>query len=158
MENSSRALVKQRDAKSGHNFGSMVKKLMEKRSNPKLGSADRVALVVPADVIAEDLKKGAKGSHLSALSRKLYRNSGTVDQTAAKALTEVKTNTRTLAMVLRSERELLAQNKEYEAEISELRLLMEEKNLEVSIPMLTKNLIYFKVVIFVEVDYVRHIA
>ncbi|CAL9205490.1 unnamed protein product [Musa hybrid cultivar] len=34
-------------------------------------------------------------------------------------------------MALRSERELLAQNKEYEAKISELRLLIDEKNEEV---------------------------
>ena len=36
-------------------------------------------------------------------------------------------------MALRSERELLAQNKEYEAKISELRLLIDEKNEEVII-------------------------
>ncbi|WOL00973.1 hypothetical protein Cni_G09686 [Canna indica] len=130
-ENSSRALVKARDAKGGHHFGSMVKKLMEKRSNSKPGSAGRTALVVSPDMIADDLKKGAKGSHFSAMSRKLYQKGGSAERTADKALTEVKTNTRTLAMVLRSERELLTQNKEYEAEISELHLLIEEKNREI---------------------------
>ncbi|CAD5194755.1 unnamed protein product [Musa acuminata subsp. malaccensis] len=128
VNNSSRALVDPRDAKTGHNFGSMVRKLMEKRSNPKPGSASRAALVVPSDPIAEDLKKGAKGSHFSALSRKLFQKGGTAERTTVKALMETKTNARTLAMVLRSERELLTQNKEYEAEISELRLLIEEKN------------------------------
>ncbi|THG05045.1 hypothetical protein TEA_027717 [Camellia sinensis var. sinensis] len=48
-----------------------------------------------------------------------------------KALTEVKSNTRTLAMVLRSERELLSQKKEQEVEITDLKLMVEEKNREV---------------------------
>nr|CAD1841592.1 unnamed protein product [Ananas comosus var. bracteatus] len=56
---------------------------------------------------------------------------GSGDRAATKALTEAKANTRTLAQVLRSERELLSQNKEYEAEMSELRLLLEERNREV---------------------------
>ncbi|RWW27402.1 hypothetical protein BHE74_00021302 [Ensete ventricosum] len=128
VNNSSRALVKPPDAKTGHNFGSMVRKLMEKRPNPKPVLAGRAALVVPPDPIADDLKKGAKGSHFSALSRKLFQKCGTAERTTVKALMETKTNARTLAMVLRSERELLTQNKEYEAEISELRLLIEEKN------------------------------
>lgn len=128
-ENYSGALITAREAKSGrNNFGSLVKKLVEKRTNPKLGSGDRLVLAVPDDVIAKELEKYSKGSHFSALSKKLSQKGGA----AEKALTEVKTNTRTLAMVLRSERDLLAQNKEYEAEISELRLLMEEKNREVS--------------------------
>ncbi|XP_008780987.3 uncharacterized protein LOC103700870 isoform X2 [Phoenix dactylifera] len=138
MDDSSRALAKIRSgdlaagkAKTGQNFGSMMRKFMEKRSNLKPGSADRTALVVPADLIAEDLKKAAKGSNFSALHRKLFQKGGSADRTAGKALTEVNSNTRTLAMVLRSERELLSQNKEYEAEIMELRLLIEEKNLEV---------------------------
>lgn len=104
---------------------------MEKRSNLKPGSADRTALVVPADLIAEDLKKAAKGSNFSALHRRLFQKGGSADPTAGKALMDVKSNTRTLAMVLRSERELLSQNKEYEADITELRLLIEEKNREV---------------------------
>ncbi|XP_010907588.1 uncharacterized protein [Elaeis guineensis] len=138
IDDSSRALAKIRSgdlaagkAKTGQNFGSMVRKFMEKRSNLKPGSADRTAFVVPADLIAEDLKKAAKGSNFSALHRKLFQKGGTVEPTAGKALMEVKSNTRTLAMVLRSERELLSQNKEYEAEITELRLLIEEKNREV---------------------------
>ncbi|XP_042386338.1 uncharacterized protein LOC121978008 [Zingiber officinale] len=128
-ENYSRSLVRARDAKNGHNnFGSLVKKLMEKRTNPKLGSRDRLDLVVPDDRIVEELKKGAKATHFLGLSKKLYQKGAAAEK---KVLTEVKSNTRTLAMVLRSERELLAQNKEYEAEISELQLLMEEKNREI---------------------------
>ncbi|CAD5195843.1 unnamed protein product [Musa acuminata subsp. malaccensis] len=65
------------------------------------------------------------------LSRKLYQKGGTAERKAEKALTEVNTNTRTIAMALRRERDLLAQNKEYEAKISELRLLIDEKNEEV---------------------------
>ncbi|EAZ28599.1 hypothetical protein OsJ_12586 [Oryza sativa Japonica Group] len=50
-----------------------------------------------------------------------------------KALTEVKNggNTRTFAMVLRSERELLTQSKEQEDEIAGLRLQLEQKDTEV---------------------------
>ncbi|KAK4373648.1 hypothetical protein RND71_009032 [Anisodus tanguticus] len=76
-------------------------------------------LVIPADFIAEDLKKAAK-------RRKVVQRSEN-----KKALTEVKANTRTLAMVLRSERELLSMNKEHENQIVELKLLVEEKNREV---------------------------
>lgn len=43
----------------------------------------------------------------------------------------MKANTRSLAMVLRSERELLGQCKEQELEITELKLTVEEKNREV---------------------------
>ncbi|KAK1292308.1 hypothetical protein QJS10_CPB17g02084 [Acorus calamus] len=56
---------------------------------------------------------------------------GSADRTEVRALTEGKSNTRTLAMVLRSERELLSQNKEFELEVAELRLKLEEKDREV---------------------------
>lgn len=52
-------------------------------------------------------------------------------RSSRKALTEVKENTRTLAMVLRSERELLSLNKEQKHQIQEIKLLLEEKNQEV---------------------------
>ena len=39
---------------------------------------------------------------------------------------------RTLAMVLRSERELLVMNKKQEMEISQLKFMLEEKSTEVS--------------------------
>ncbi|XP_073005022.1 uncharacterized protein [Typha latifolia] len=135
--NSSRAIVRTRSgdvalgkATDCHNFGSMVRKFMEKRSGSKPGS-NRMALALPADAVADDLRKAVKGSNLSALSKKLFQKGGSGERTAGRALTEVKNNTRTLAMVLRSERELLSQNKEYEEEISEFRLLIEEKNREV---------------------------
>ncbi|XP_059663478.1 uncharacterized protein LOC132309147 [Cornus florida] len=142
-QNSSRALVKTKTssdvapikAKNEQNLSAMVKKFMEKRSKPK--TANRTALVIPADFIAEDLKKTArKGANFSGLHRKLFsKGSGSgsagKDESERKALTEVKANTRSLAMVLRSERELLSQNKEQEAEINELKLILEEKNSEV---------------------------
>ncbi|MQM14204.1 hypothetical protein Taro_047135, partial [Colocasia esculenta] len=137
---SSRALVpaKSGDASSGggQKLGSMVRKLMDKRPG-KSGSSDAAKLVVPGGRIAEDLKKavaagGKKESSLATLHQKFFQKGGLVgERTPAKALTEVKTNTRTLAMVLRSERELLTQNAEYEVEISQIRLLLEEKDREV---------------------------
>ncbi|GMP26582.1 hypothetical protein CsSME_00002961 [Camellia sinensis var. sinensis] len=138
--NSSRAIVKAKSSdvaqvrvKNDENFSAMVKKLIEKRvAKPKKAAN----LVIPADFIAEDLKKTAKnGSNFSGLHRKLFgkglgSGSGSVGS-EKKALTEVKSNTRTLAMVLRSERELLSQNKEQEGEITELKMMLEGKNREV---------------------------
>ncbi|GAB4830739.1 hypothetical protein Ancab_004771 [Ancistrocladus abbreviatus] len=129
-------------AKNGQNFTAMLKNFMEKRSNSRGKSERTMPLIVPADFIAEDLKKTArKGSNLAALPRKLFRTgsgSGEKGQNSSdtkkvKALTDVtsRANTRTLAMVLRSERELLSLSKEQEAEIAELKSLLEERNREV---------------------------
>ncbi|XP_020591792.1 uncharacterized protein LOC110032485 [Phalaenopsis equestris] len=129
-DNSSRVLAK----KNPLTFGTIVKNFMEKRSNSKCGSAKGTELVIPPDTIAEDLKKATgkgSGSGFSSLHRKLFNRSGSLDRTPKNALTEVNNNTRTLGMVLRSERELMSQNKEYEKVIADLRLLVEEKNLEV---------------------------
>ncbi|KAK8500357.1 hypothetical protein V6N13_008856 [Hibiscus sabdariffa] len=108
----------------------LVKKFMDTKSaNKKTG-----LLVIPSDVIAEDLKKTVrKGAAFTALQRKLFgKGSSNKDhKKEVKALTEVKENTRTLAMVLRSERELLSANKELEMEVSELKLLLQDKNREV---------------------------
>lgn len=93
-------------------------------------------LLIPSDVLAEDLKKTArKGAALTVLQRKLFGNGSAGKDRGkmeVKALTEVKGNTRTLAMVLRSERELLSANKELEMEIAELKLQLQDKNTEVS--------------------------
>ncbi|MQL96285.1 hypothetical protein Taro_028965, partial [Colocasia esculenta] len=138
FSSSSQALVRMKPgdlaAKNGQNLGSMVRKFMEKRSKVK----DLGKVVLPPARVVEDLKKAAaggsagKGSNLAVLHRKLFQRGKSGDGTPAKALTEVKSNTRTLAMVLRSERELLDQNKEYEAEILELRSLLEDKEREVN--------------------------
>lgn len=65
---------------------------------------------------------------MGTLQRKLFGK----EKEKVKALTEVKgNNTRTLSMVLRSERELLSMNKDQEIEISELKFQLEEKNREV---------------------------
>ncbi|CAH8386805.1 unnamed protein product [Eruca vesicaria subsp. sativa] len=111
------------------NLTSMMKKLMEmkKKSNPK---SKRAELLIP-----HELKKldntvrvgGGKGSTLGALQRKLFGK----EKEKVKALSEVKVNTRTLSMVLRSERELLSMNKDQEIEISELKFQLQEKNREV---------------------------
>ncbi|KAK1317437.1 hypothetical protein QJS10_CPA05g01041 [Acorus calamus] len=124
------ALTRTRSKSNDHDLGSMVRKLMEKK--PK-AAADRPVLAIPVDFIAEDMKKTAKGSNFTALHRKLFQKKAmeSADRTDVRALTEVKSNTRTLAMVLRSERELLSQNKEFESEVAELRLKLEEKDREV---------------------------
>ncbi|TMW82450.1 hypothetical protein EJD97_005911 [Solanum chilense] len=126
------------------NFSSMVKKFVEHKSaSSKLMKQQQqkkgdLKLVIPVDFIAEDLKKTAKrGSGLSSLHKKLFKGSSSgggvkkEEGSAVKALTEVKGNTRTLGMVLRSERELLSMNKEQEDHIVELKLMLEEKNREV---------------------------
>ncbi|WCJ28163.1 hypothetical protein M5689_009870 [Euphorbia peplus] len=121
-----------------HNLTSMVRKFIEKKSTLKKGSGGGGGGVfVPSDLIAEDLKKTArKGAGFIGLQKKLFGNGKEKEKKTVKALTEVKGNgnsgnTRTLAMVLRSERELLSENKEQEMEISELKLMLEAKNREV---------------------------
>ena len=142
---SSRALVKSKplDVSQGsriktkpadHNLTTMVKRFMDKKSTNKTMGLGQ--LVIPSDVIAEDLKKTArKGAAFTVLQRKLF-GKGSADKDRdkkdVKTLTEVKGNTRTLAMVLRSERELLSTNKEQEMEIAELKLMLQDKNREVS--------------------------
>lgn len=104
----------------------MMKKLMDmKKSNPK---SKRVELVIPHELKKLDAVRGGGGkSALGTLQRKLFGK----EKEKVKALTEVKGNTRTLSMVLRSERELLSMNKDQEIEISELKFQLEEKNREV---------------------------
>ncbi|XP_057430327.1 uncharacterized protein LOC130723341 [Lotus japonicus] len=135
---SSRALVKAKPStvvastkKVDPTLTTMVKRFMEKK--PK---AAGTRLTIPCDVIAQDLKKDAKKvAGFSALQKKLFgkgtASSSEKKKEKVKALTEVKGNTRTLAMVLRSERELLNINKEHEMEISQLKRMLEDKNKEV---------------------------
>ncbi|KAF3451856.1 hypothetical protein FNV43_RR07952 [Rhamnella rubrinervis] len=131
-------LAKLKSKPSDPNFTTMVKKFMENRStatSSKTKVDNRVGLVIPSDVIAKDLKKTARnGSNFANLHRKLF-GKGTTEKEKGKkevkALTEVKGNTRTLAMVLRSERELLSLTKEQETEIAELKLMLDGKNREV---------------------------
>ena len=70
-------------------------------------------MVVPLDVIAEELKKTArKGTSFKGLHKKLFGTGNETTVFDSKKKKEVKEeNTRTLAMVLRSERELLGMNK-----------------------------------------------
>ncbi|CAK8531280.1 unnamed protein product [Lathyrus sativus] len=133
---SSRAMVK---AKPSHvtpttkvdpTVTTMVKKFMANK--PKSVNPASTKLFIPSDVIAKDLKDAKRVTGFSALQKKLFGKSGSCEKKEkVKALTEVKGNTRTLAMVLRSERELLSINKEQEDEISRLKLVIENKNKEV---------------------------
>ncbi|KDP29298.1 hypothetical protein JCGZ_19401 [Jatropha curcas] len=132
--------TKSKSKSNDHNLSAMVKKFMEKKSTGK-GSSSKTAaaggLVIPSDLIAQDLKKTArKGTSFIGLQKKLFGKEKEKENKTVKALTEVKgsgnsANTRTLAMVLRSERELLSANKEQEMEIAELKLILEDKNREV---------------------------
>lgn len=134
----SRALTKKKDA-TQINISSMVKKLVENKKAKNFDKGPK--FVVAADFLAEDLKKNAKKSTgLSGLHKKLFKGSSGSssgakrgEESSKKALTEVKSNTRTLAMVLRSERELLSLNKEQEEQIAEFKILIQEKNREVNL-------------------------
>ncbi|KAG6383398.1 hypothetical protein SASPL_156848 [Salvia splendens] len=103
-------------------------------NNSNTNSLNSSGFVIANDLLAEDLKKGGKKSAgLGGLHKKLFKG-GLVkrgDEGSKEALTEVRSNTRTLAMVLRSERELLSLNKEQEELIAELKFLLEEKNTEI---------------------------
>ncbi|KAL1804140.1 hypothetical protein ACET3Z_032787 [Daucus carota] len=125
---SSRALSK---PKKDQSLGAMVKKLMEKKPKGGVGREQRGGLFVAAEILKEDLKKSGKkgGGFGGGLGKKLFGKGSEGEK--VKALTEVKANTRSLGMVLRSERELLSQNKDLELEIVELKLIVEERNREV---------------------------
>ncbi|KAI3510325.1 hypothetical protein L1887_17225 [Cichorium endivia] len=136
------ALAKSKSAKNEQNFSAMVKKFMEKKSSTSSSKLKGREFVVAADVtsiIADDLKKkmtmtARRGgtSGFGGLHKKLFGSNVKGEKSETKkALTEVKANTRSLAMVLRSERELLSRSKDQESEIMELRLMLEEKNREV---------------------------
>ncbi|KAF0915179.1 hypothetical protein E2562_034091 [Oryza meyeriana var. granulata] len=108
------------------NLGSVLRRLISMDKKPAKNLP-----VPPAAVAAGSAEKNGGGGKLPGLSRKLFQKGAS--ETKKKALTEVKNggNTRTLAMVLRSERELLTQNKEQEDEIAALRLQLEQKDMEV---------------------------
>jgi hypothetical protein len=136
---SSRAIIK---AKPSHitpttkvdpTLTTMVKKFMQNKPKSVNPTTTTTKLFIPSDVIAKDLKKDAKRvTGFSGLQKKLFGKNGSSEKKEkVKALTEVKGNTRTLAMVLRSERELLSINKEQEEEILKLKLMIENKNKEV---------------------------
>lgn len=118
----------------------MVKKFVENKRTKNLDKGPK--FVIASDFVALDLKKNAKKSTgLSGLHKKLFKGSSGSsssvakrgDESSKKALTEVKSNTRTLAMVLRSERELLSLNKDHEEQIAELKILLQQKNMEVNL-------------------------
>lgn len=104
------------------NLTCMMKKLME--MNPKSKRAD---LLIPEEAL-KTVRGGGKSTTLGTLQRKLF------GKDKVRALTEVKGNTRTLSMLLRSERELLSTNKDQEVQIADLKLHLQDKNTEVSLP------------------------
>ncbi|CAL4927366.1 unnamed protein product [Urochloa decumbens] len=120
------------------NLGSVLRRLISMDKKPP--SAKTHLPVPPAAAAAAAAAKNTGGGKLPGLSRKLFQKGSSSDAAAAgkktKALTEAKNggnnaNTRTLAMVLRSERELLAQSRAHEDEIAALRLQLENKDREV---------------------------
>ncbi|CAL4935978.1 unnamed protein product [Urochloa decumbens] len=121
------------------NLGSVLRRLISMDKKPP---SAKTHLPVPpaAAAAAAAAAKNTGGGKLPGLSRKLFQKGSSSDAAAAgkktKALTEAKNggnnaNTRTLAMVLRSERELLAQSRAQEDEIAALRLQLENKDREV---------------------------
>ncbi|KAK9056410.1 hypothetical protein SSX86_027501 [Deinandra increscens subsp. villosa] len=130
-------------SKNDQNLSAMVKKFMEKRSTKPKPPRD---FVVAADVttfIADDFKKKTT---IRGGFGKLFGKSDDVSDRKKKkkaaalglGLPEVikppqqqQQHARTLGTVLRSERELMSQNKEQETEILHLKAMLDEKNTEV---------------------------
>ncbi|XP_057827045.2 uncharacterized protein LOC131038573 isoform X2 [Cryptomeria japonica] len=114
------------------NMTSLVKKFMDTKAKPLPHSGNCV--VIPADFIAQDLKKAsAKANKFKSLQEKLLhkvsgKSAGSHSQ--KKMLTDSKV-TRPLSVVLKSEQELLQQNREYQIEIEELQTVLASKNAEV---------------------------
>jgi hypothetical protein len=119
------------------NLGSVLRRLISMDKKPP--SCKNQLPVPPAAAAAAAAAKNNGGGKLPGLSRKLFQKASSTEAAAprkTKALTDVKNggnnaNTRTLGMVLRSERELLAQTKAQEDEIAALRLQLENKDREV---------------------------
>ncbi|CAN6465441.1 unnamed protein product [Victoria cruziana] len=139
--NASRILARAQSAGAPHSnslkanndrkFASLVKSFIERKAKPSV-AATPPNLVIPADVIANDLKKSApRASKMSNLHRKFFDKASAYRSQTKKAFPEGKENTRTLAMVLKSERDLTNRNKEYETEIEGLKGMLAEKNSEV---------------------------
>lgn len=111
----------------------LVKKFMHNKGKPSASNAS--TLVIPADIIAEDLKKAsAKATRVTSLQKKLLQKvSGKSSETPPsqkKLLTDSK-STRPLSVVLKIEQDLLQKNREYEMEIEELHKRLANKNAEV---------------------------
>ncbi|KAI4343206.1 hypothetical protein MLD38_027735 [Melastoma candidum] len=124
---SSRALAKTKaQNQQSVNFAAMVKKFMS-------GAGKENSKAAPLKLaMEEEVKKNVFGRKEARgvnglLQKKLF---GSGDKSQRKALVEV-SNTRTLGMVLKSERELLSANKELELEVARLKLDLEQKNREV---------------------------
>jgi hypothetical protein len=118
------------------NLGSVLRRLISMDKKPP--TKNHHYLPVPPAAAAAAAAKNNGGGKLPGLSRKLFQKGSSEGSNKKKlaALTDVKNggnnaNTRTLAMVLRSERELLAQSKAQDDEIAALRFQLENKDREV---------------------------
>ncbi|PWZ22857.1 hypothetical protein Zm00014a_037336 [Zea mays] len=120
------------------NLGSVLRRLISMDKKPP-SSKNQLPVPPAAAAAAAAAAKNNGGGKLPGLSRKLFQKASSTEAAAprkTKALMEVKNssnnaNTRTLGMVLRSERELLAQTRAQEDEIAALRLQLENKDREV---------------------------
>jgi hypothetical protein len=117
-------------------LGSVLRRLISMDKKPP--TKNHHYLPVPPAAAAAAAAKNNGGGKLPGLSRKLFQKGSSEGSNKKKlaALTDVKNggnnaNTRTLAMVLRSERELLAQSKAQDDEIAALRFQLENKDREV---------------------------
>lgn len=111
----------------------LVKKFMHNKGKPSASNVN--TLVIPADIIAEDLRKASdKATRITSLQKKLLQKvSGKSSETPPsqkKMLTDSK-STRPLSVVLKSEQELLQKNRGYAMEIEELHKRLADKNAEV---------------------------
>jgi hypothetical protein len=118
------------------NLGSVLRRLISMDKKPP--TKNHHYLSVPPAAAAAAAAKNNGGGKVPGLSRKLFQKGSSEGSNKKKlaALTDVKNggnnaNTRTLAMVLRSERELLAQSKAQDDEIAALRFQLENKDREV---------------------------
>ncbi|XP_071699947.1 uncharacterized protein [Rutidosis leptorrhynchoides] len=127
------------------NLSGLIKKFIMEKKKPK----PSVDLVIATDTIVDDLKNKTSsrttrtngngfggllhnkllfGGNSSSKGKNSIENKNKKDKLL---LTEVNANTRSLGMVLRSERELLCQNKEQQIEITDLKLMLYNKNAEI---------------------------
>ncbi|KAL8192577.1 hypothetical protein R6Q57_027762 [Mikania cordata] len=119
----SRTLAKSRSTRNAQNLSAMVKKFMASSTKPKPRE-----FVLPTALLADDFKKKTSIRGATTGFKKLFAGKGDDQgEKKKKALPEA----RTLATVLKSERELLSRNKDQETEILHLNSMLQEKNIEV---------------------------
>ncbi|KAK1420029.1 hypothetical protein QVD17_21313 [Tagetes erecta] len=116
---STKAVTK--SSNNDQNLSSMFKKLIDRKRFSSSNNNNNNHLFIAKDV------KDKTGGPLKLMEKKLMQFGGKKKPLAI----EASSNSRTLAMVLRSERELLSQNKDQETEITKLNIMLQNKNKEV---------------------------